>query len=125
MNIFAADTETLGLKPGEHRVIELSFARITDGNWSAFKIETFRFVPRPEDFVKAHPKALEVNGYRDGHPDWRGAPEVESKEAADIWRYVVDRTRGASLLCQNVPFDRAMMSNGPAALFPAASESIT
>jgi hypothetical protein len=38
-----------------------------------------------------------------------GAPEVESKEAADIWRYVVDRTRGASLLCQNVPFDRAMM----------------
>jgi len=27
MNIFAADTETLGLQPAIHRVIELSFAR--------------------------------------------------------------------------------------------------
>lgn len=109
MNIFAADTETLGLIPGEHRVIELSFARVTDGDWSNFKIETFRFVPRPEHFVKAHPKALEVNGYREGHPDWKGAPEIGSPEAADIWRYVVSRTRGAALLCQNVPFDRGMM----------------
>lgn len=113
MHLFATDTETLGLKPALHRVIEHSFARIDDdeysGSWESFKIETFRFIPRPEHLREAHPKALEVNGYYDGHPDWKGCPEVGSAEAADIWRYALSRIRGARLLCQNVPFDRSMM----------------
>lgn len=109
MDIFAADTETLGLQPAIHRVIELSFARVNEDDWDPFKIETFRFVPRPEHLASAHPKALEVNGYRDGHPDWRGCPEVGSPEATEIWRYALSRMRGARLLCQNVPFDRGMM----------------
>ena len=109
MNIFAADTETLGLQPAIHRVIELSFARVDNHDWAGLKIETFRFVPKPEHMTAAHPKALEVNGYHDGHPDWRGCPEVGSPEAAEIWRYALSRMRGAQLLCQNVPFDRGMM----------------
>lgn len=107
--ILLTDTETLGLTPGYHRVIEISYARIVDNDWGSFKIITHRLKPRDEDFVKAHPRALEVNGYRDGHPEWVGAPEIQTLVAAEIWREVLTAARDARLMCQNVPFDRSMI----------------
>lgn len=108
MDIVAVDTETLGLKAGFHRVIEVSVARVVANDWGNFTIKTFRFRPRAEDFAVAEPRALEVNGYRPGHPDWEGVPEIQSPEAQAQWAQVLEAVRGARLLCQNVPFDRKM-----------------
>ena len=101
------DTETTGLKPGFNRVIEAAL-QIVDVNPNGMKVHSSTTL-RQKVNLAVHPwseEALKVNGYRDDHPDWVGAPMAGSHDAAVRWRYFSDLLSKAILCSQNVPFDR-------------------
>lgn len=100
------DVETTGLDARLYRVIEVALAVVENDDWSKFAIETYRFELSDEDYRAGHPAAYAVNGYRQGHPDWKGAPECGSPEAADAWAEIHSKLRGAVLCNQNIPFDK-------------------
>lgn len=99
------DTETTGLNPCRHRIIEVSVARVEGDDWESLALRTWRFHPGEEDLFYAEPKALEVNGYRPDHPDWEGRPFCGSEEAQGAWSEIADRLGGCVLTNQNVLFD--------------------
>lgn len=103
------DTETTGLNNSIHRVIEVAATRVNfhPRTWGTpLASICYRFTPSTEDMARAEPEALAVNGYRQGHPDWATAPDIDSSEAAQSWNNVATLARGAVLVSQNVPFDR-------------------
>ena len=79
--ISVVDTETTGLDPKIHRIIEVASARVDDDNWESFLIHTERFTPSLEDYARGEARAYEVNGYRPKHADWEDAPELDTPEA--------------------------------------------
>lgn len=103
------DTETTGLDPKIHRVIEIAATRVNfhPRTWGApLASICYRFTPSTEDVARAEPDALAVNGYRQDHPDWATAPDIDSVDATQSWKNVATLARGAILVSQNVPFDR-------------------
>lgn len=104
-SIVVCDTETTGVDAQRHRVIEVALARVDDGNWDDFKIETFRIdIPRVE-YERGEPRAYEVNGYRPGHPDWHGAPLCDTPAAQEVYAKIAARLHKAALVNQNASFD--------------------
>lgn len=104
-SIVICDTETTGLHPDRHRIIEVALSRIDDNNWQDFKVETWRFDLSPQDYSMGEPMAYQVNGYYPGHPDWVGAPINGSPEASAAFAQIAARLHKASLVNQNVSFD--------------------
>ena len=103
--IVVCDVETTGLDDRSHRVIEVSYARIDEGRWDDFKIDTFRFELSPRDYAMGEPRAYAVNGYRRGHPDWKGAPLLDSEDATHGWSKIRRDLTDVILVNQNVSFD--------------------
>ncbi len=106
-NIYT-DTETTGLHPPVARVIEIGWAEIPDDCLEAFNemtLHEFRFQPTDTVLAQTSPRALEVNGYYRGHPDWVGTPYVDSEEAAVAWDKVAEAFTGARMLNQHIKFD--------------------
>ncbi len=95
------DTETSGLDPWQHRVVEVAVEKFTP--WPAMVSEgrlEFKVKLSPEDFSKASPKALEVNGYTE--EKWADAFEHGDPSP---WVILHDFLRFAVIVGQNVPFD--------------------
>lgn len=88
------DTETTGLNPDEHEIIEIAIiTEYDDGsvvNWSS-KV-------RPAHIETAHPKALEINGYNED--DWADAPSQRV-----VAKLVSQHLKGAIVVGHNVRFD--------------------
>lgn len=103
------DVETTGLSEVQHRVIEVAYARVERGNWDAFHVDTFRFELSPSDYARGEPRAFAVNGYYRGHPDWVGAPLLDSPEAWDRWARIKEDLTGVILCNQNVKFDEKFL----------------
>lgn len=94
MRIAYIDTETTGLDPRVHEMIEIAILDDT-GEWST-KI-------RPVHIDVAEPEALAVNGYSPER--WAGAPLL-----ATVAPEIAARLSGHDLLCgHNVAFDRAFV----------------
>jgi DNA polymerase III epsilon subunit-like protein len=66
------DTETTGLKPEYHEIIEIA---IICENEKGEIVESFISKIKPEHIDRASDKALQINGYND--KDWRNAPSFE------------------------------------------------
>lgn len=104
-SIVVCDTETTGRDPARHRIIEVSLARVDDGNWDDFRIETWRFGISPQVYREGEPRAYEVNGYRPGHPDWLDAPQCDTPAATAAYAKIAERLHKAVLVNQQVNFD--------------------
>lgn len=88
------DTETTGLNPAKHEIIEIAI--ITENEDGTF--ERWHTKIKPDHIENAHPKALEVNGYT---PEaWEGAPNFE-----DVVPEITSRLKGSILVGHNVNFD--------------------
>jgi|GEM_PF-3854383 len=107
--IVVCDVETTGLSDSLHRVIEVSYSRITNGGWDEFSIKTFRFELSKLDYARGEPRAYGVNGYRRGHPDWVGAPLLDTPEAWEVWATIRQELTSVILLNQNVKFDEKFL----------------
>lgn len=99
------DTETTGLDPQQHRVIEL--ALVITSPWPEMRTEV-DYVQKLKipaaDIAAANPKALEVNGYTAER--WQYA--TESNIA--FWARIHGLLQGATLVCQNFAFDSSFVA---------------
>lgn len=93
------DTETTGLDPHENEIIEIAIIREypsgVEDVWST-KI-------RPEHIERAHPKALEVNGYTPGK--WANAPTFDQ-----VAEQIAHRLSDCVVVGHNVSFDLDMVN---------------
>lgn len=107
--IVVCDVETTGLSDTLHRVIEVGYARIDKGDWDSFNIKTVRFELSQLDYARGEPRAYAVNGYHRNHPDWAGAPVLDSPAAWEAWAGIRSDLTGVILLNQNVKFDEKFL----------------
>jgi len=91
------DTETTGLDPNDHDIIEFAALREGTEEW----LHLYIWPDRPEN---AHPQALEVNGYSIEEWERRGAISME-EALPQITRFL----RNCILAGQNVSFDEAFV----------------
>lgn len=97
------DTETTGLNPDIHEVIQIGCV-IVSQDWISSNTPTFEMVEqfelkiKPERIEDADPTALRVNGY--DAADWVFA--YTAKEAMTI---LADKAKGAIMVAHNVAFD--------------------
>jgi len=90
------DTETTGLNPQIHEVIEVAIVKeYPDG-----RVEKYQTLIRPKDIEAAHPKALEINGYGKAPERWEDAPYIEH-----VAKEIATRLKGCVIIGHNVGFD--------------------
>jgi len=101
------DTETTGLEPLEHEIIEIAFVleEVPENPNEVGKIiRTWESKIRPHHLRAASPRALEVNGYT--AEAWAGAPFF-----ADVADEIVDiLSRAACLIGHNPKFDTGFLA---------------
>jgi len=104
------DTETNGLNPRIHKIIELAF-KIVDLSTGILKKEYQVIISHPiEAWEKSDPESLNVNGF-----NWdevsKGRPEsLVAQEIIDCFtQWGIQRRKGV-FICQNPSFDRAFFS---------------
>lgn len=90
------DTETTGLTPGRHEVIEVA---VLVGD------RLYHWMVRPERLEDAEPKALEVNGYARFPERWEGA-----KTMREVGPEIMAALKGAVVVGHNVGFDLDMLN---------------
>jgi DNA polymerase-3 subunit epsilon len=95
MKLAFLDTETTGLDPKRHEIIELALVIIEDGERTYEKV----FKIKPQHIETASPVALQINGYK----------EAEWAEGYNWSRQAVERLarhlEGAVIVGHNVKFD--------------------
>lgn len=102
-NLAFIDTETTGLDPDKHEILELACVLVRQvpqqGKGPKLEfIEEFEYKIIPERLQDADPGALRVNGYT--KEAWKDA--IPLKEAMEKF---AQRTRGAAFVAHNVVFD--------------------
>ena len=100
MYILVLDTETTGLKPSNHEIIEIAMVSYfinDDGEW--FLHKKFEEKLKPQRIEDAEPIALEVNGY--SAEKWQNAKTF--KEVLPEIREIIEKSD--LLLGQNLYFD--------------------
>ncbi len=97
------DTETTGLDPRRHELLELGLVRVRQ-TWKAGTVPSFEVIDewstkiRPENIQTADPASLRVNGYT--VTGWNNAMEV-----GEALEQFTRRTEGAIMVAHNVAFD--------------------
>lgn len=100
MYILVLDTETTGLKPSNHEIIEIAMVSYfinDDGEW--FLHKKFEEKLKPQRIEDAEPIALEVNGY--SAEKWQNAKTF--KEVLPEIKEIIEKSD--LLLGQNLYFD--------------------
>ena len=97
------DTETTGLDPREQEVIEVAIIK----EWPDGRVEEWSTKVRPQRIENAHPRALEVNGYKERQADWDDAPTFD--EVAPI---IVAKLDGCIIVGHNPKFDLDFLGEG-------------
>ena len=54
-------------------------------------------------------EAVEVNGYYDGHPDWKNSAVIGSVEAKEDYRKFIAASKRAMLTAYHLPFDKGFL----------------
>ena len=107
-NLAFIDTETTGLSPDNHEVIEFAcvIARQVDrpGRGPLLElVEEFEIKIKPEHLERAEEQALRINGYNE--TDWMFA--IEPKKA---WEHIAKKVAGCNMVSHNITFDYGFVS---------------
>lgn len=109
------DTETTGLDPNKHEVIELAIIReeVPLYPWVRPMFDVWTTRIKPERIEDAEEKALEVNGYK-AHPElWVDAPLLR-----DVVPRLIEMFKEGIPTGHNVGFDTAMLNGNLARIGP-------
>ena len=113
MLVALVDTETTGLDPTRHRVIEAGVL-LVELTKEGVKTIASPFVFRQKVSLRTtqwSPGAFKVNKYFEGHPDWEYAPDAGSEIVCANWQQLADVTEKAILCSQNIEgFDKPFMT---------------
>lgn len=90
------DTETTGLDPLKHEIIEIA-VKSPKG--------TFHSLVKPMRIDQAEPKALELNGYAKDPSRWDNAPTI-----AEVLPQVLDYLKDCIMVGHNVSFDKGFLA---------------
>lgn len=106
MLLIFLDTETTGLDPLAHRMIEIAF-QIIDSSTNKTLITYETIVQQPQEVIdNADPQSLMVNGF-DQELILQGKPEpTVAEEIRQIFDSVQLSKKGGVFICQNPSFDR-------------------
>ena len=100
MIITVFDTETSGLNPDKHEILEVALlSLILDQDGNSYTLTEFERKIKPERLYLASKKALEINGYSDAA--WVGAQSFT--EVVDEMRPIIEKSD--VFLGQNMIFD--------------------
>jgi DNA polymerase III alpha subunit (gram-positive type) len=107
-NLAFIDTETTGLNPDVHEVIEFAciIARQIDrpGRGPLLEIvEEFEMKIKPEHIERAEEQALRINGYNED--EWIFA--IDQKNA---WEHIAKKVAGCNMVSHNITFDHGFVS---------------
>jgi DNA polymerase III epsilon subunit family exonuclease len=94
------DIETTGLNNEYHEIIEIAVITVHDSG----KIENYYSKIRPMNLQRAHPKALEINGYTPAA--WANSPTID--EIAPILHDILKR---GIIIGHNPSFDMGFINN--------------
>lgn len=104
------DTETNGLNPYKHRVIEIAF-QILDIYNGDLK-ETFHSIVSVsvEDWQKSDPESLQVNGFHWDEIAQASSPAIVGNRIQEVFARNRIKRGEAVFICQNPSFDRIYFS---------------
>ena len=96
------DTETTGLIPGVHEVLEIAIVKECPLTGER---ESFYTLVRPKHIENAEPKALAVNGYDKNPARWEDAPTIE-EVAPGLLKFL----EGTVIVGHNITYDVSMIN---------------
>jgi len=106
MIITVMDTETTGLSPASHEIIEIALiSYVLSENGDRFITNQYSTKIKPRHIERASPKALEINHYNEH--DWKGAVDISN--ALPIVKSIVSKSD--VLIGQNLIFDLRFLSD--------------
>jgi len=97
MNLIIVDTETTGLDPSKHELIEIAAIRVSTG-------ETFEVKVHPLRFTNADPEALKVNGFN--RKEWMDDAFLLKHGLKMLTDFVGE---SPTLMSYNISFDKAFL----------------
>lgn len=106
-DLIFVDTETTGLNPLEHEIIEIALVRVRQ-TWGKGEQPQFELIEEwstkilPENIATANPDSLRVTGYTVN--GWKDAIPC-----IDAMREFATRTEGGIMVAHNVAFDSAFI----------------
>lgn len=104
------DTETNGLNPQKHRILEIAF-QIVDVFTGDVK-ESFQSLISltTDEWKKSDPESLKVNGFQWEETTKGSSPEAAGKKIQEIFTKNGIKRGNAVFICQNPSFDRVFFS---------------
>jgi len=98
MKLAFLDTETTGLNPNVHEIIDFAVI-VVEGDKI---LNTYQTKIKPQRLDQADPKALEINGFKE--EDWLSAPSI-----TEVGPRIAELLQGCTLVGHNVSFDEAIL----------------
>ena len=107
-NLAFIDTETTGLNPDRHEVIEFACIIVRQierpGRGPETEIvEEFEIKIKPEHIENAEETALRINGYTE--EDW-----IFAIDAKNAWEHIAKKVAGCNMVSHNITFDHAFVT---------------
>ena len=102
MKLVFLDTETTGLKPTVHEVIDFACLTYMGGTL----IRTYESKVRPQRIDLADPKALSCNGYAVNPEPWN-----QARTMAEVGPDIANCLQDGILVGHNIPYDMAMLES--------------
>jgi DNA polymerase III alpha subunit (gram-positive type) len=109
-NLAFIDTETTGLSPDRHEIIEFACVIVRqvarEGRGPILElVEEFELKIKPEHIELADEAALRINGYNEA--DW-----IFAVDAKNAYEHIAKKIAGCNMVSHNITFDHSFLMKG-------------
>jgi DNA polymerase-3 subunit epsilon/oligoribonuclease len=104
------DTETNGLNPQTHRVLEIAYKILDLGTGEIRESYEAAVQQSEEDWGRSDPNSLKVNGFTWDRVEGGISPKQVEKDILESFQRWQIRRKEAVFICQNPSFDRVFFS---------------
>jgi len=110
MRAIFLDTETGGLDPSKHPLLEIAFVVVDLLTQQILKTYSSLVKPYEIDWALCDPEALRINGFK--HHEFDNAPDIKkvADQILEIFSSLNIHRKNSVFICQNPSFDRTFFS---------------